>query len=263
VRFGWPRYVATAGFLAGLVLLAKAELFLALASALATGVVAWLWLDRPTWRKTAITASTLAGMSLLAPAIALSLLCLEMPPRLAAHGMLGDWLAFVGTEVSSLPFYRSGMGTLDVTDSLRNLLTWSLGYGLLFGGAWLWANTKRRAAAPWEVLATSVGVIVCLTWLEPHWHQAARPLPVAMLVLGITTGAALWRRPEEPTDRNRLVLRLVLIVFPLTATKPPEAGGESGTRSGRGVTSEGPIGKTRLNISMRIIKHCVRIARGS
>jgi hypothetical protein len=67
------------------------------------------------------------------------------------------------------------------------------------------------AGTTFVLVASALG----LQWRGIAWLEAARPLPLFMLVLGLVTLVAFVRRLRDPVTAHPLVLRICLIVFAL------------------------------------------------
>src|SRR5262249_45505674 len=133
---------------------------------------------------------------------------------------LGHWLAVMRPGATSLPFYRQGMGLDDVGASLKTLLSWTLGYVLVLGALLGLALAVRRHAKRRVLAAVGACVAILIVILAfgsryIAWSQAARPLPLFVLVLLIASLAILFRRLRRGETDHALVLRVSLTIFAL------------------------------------------------
>ena len=210
-------FVASSGFATGLVGLAKAEVFLGLACALAAGLVLTILAQRPSGRRVLALLGSFFGFAAIPPVVAFVLFCLAMPPEQAARGILAGWRTALGGQVSALRFYRRGMGTLDTAGSVRVLLEWSARYLVIILPALVLALALRKPGRhrTWLAIVAFAAVAGCVGWIELPWPDAARPLPVVMAVLGVSSFISLVRRRRDPQACSQFIVRLTMTVFAL------------------------------------------------
>ena len=198
---------ATAGCLLGLVLLTKPELAIAAAVGVLASVI---WLSGA---RTFVAALFSAAIPL---AIAVALLACSMPVGDAVAGCLGAWRMAGLDEIRELAFYRRGLGTLHVGDSLGLLATSTARWALLLGAAYALmrfsAGTSRRRA----VAATFGGALA--VYLFEHgfsWPLMERAFPVALLALVVWNVSEARTNEASSSKRQTYVLRAVWCLFAL------------------------------------------------
>jgi hypothetical protein len=143
-----------------------------------------------------------------------------MPAQRAFAATLGGWQWVFRSDASNLFFYRAGMGTLDIAASVRTILRWTFIYAVLLGPP---AAVALLAGKPEHRRRRLLGLLVYVVLLaagavrlrQLSIGDAARPLPVALLLLGAGVTLALVKRRRGSVERERLVRMLVLILFGL------------------------------------------------
>ena len=212
-----PFCLALAGLLLGLVFLTKAEVFVAALLALVTGVVTTLWAERPAGRRLLTLAGLWLGGMVAPVVLAFGLLALAMPTGQALRGTLGSWASLFTAQITSLPFYRDGMGLLDPAASMRALLSCVMWYVALFGPVAAVALLLRRPGAWRPFLAGAAFVVVGLGlgwyWRRIAWLEVGRPLPLVMLVAGVVCLTLFVRQRQNQQAAARNALRLSLVVL--------------------------------------------------
>ncbi|MEE8170093.1 MAG: glycosyltransferase family 39 protein, partial [Phycisphaerae bacterium] len=214
--------LAATGVLTGLTLLTRAEPFVALTAALFVGFLA----DRSRTPDSSpgafsIRAAALVGGA-LAPLIAsLAIFGLQMEGSAALRGTFGAVVSSLGSDVTSLPFFRDSMGVDQPMRRVETVVQWSAVWAAVFLAASLAAAMSR--GAKWRrapiVCAGFVMPAALLAWYagvaDVPWLDMWRPLPIAMAVI---IAAAWWasRRGDGDADAGRRrVLALTLAVFAL------------------------------------------------
>lgn len=223
--FGLSRYhqrrtllpIAGVGFALGLLFLTKVEVFLAGALATITGLLLTLWVERPCGHRLLRLLGTFAGASAIPPATTFLLFWLAMPAGEALRQPLGHWLTALRSDLTALEFFRTGMGTDDIRGNVWALLTATFWYAALFGppaalGLALRQSGKHRMALAAGCFVVAVAAL-SLGGREIAWLQAARPLPLFMLVAGLISLGALFRYRHNPEPARRLILQVSLIVL--------------------------------------------------
>jgi len=202
-RTGRRSAVVAAGVAVGLTFLTKPEVFLAAAPATAVGLAL---ARRFTWRAlldfvaAAVVPTIVAGLAL---AVAIG-------PGEALRGVLGAWPSVVRGDVASNEFYRSGMGVAHPMLSVAVIGWWTVAYVLLLGALAAAAFAAGTSGTRrWLMLGVAVvaGALFHLLAARgaPAWLDAARPLPIAIVLVGAT----VVRTPHAGA------LRLALVVFAL------------------------------------------------
>ena len=206
------RVLVATGIAAGLVLLTKAEVGMALLPALALGLAASLGRSREplgAWLRNGLVL--LAGI-VLPPVLAVSWLARSMPLRAAARGVAETWPIIVGRQVDQFLLYRWSMGLVDVEGSVRamrdNLLLYAVLLGLPVALGIYAPRLARRFWVALGVLAATWGV---LSLPLSAWSEPLLGLPVILAVLSALAIADVLR---GRTDRAP-VLRLSTLVFAL------------------------------------------------
>ena len=221
LRSGRAFAIGGCGVALGLAFMTKAEVFLALAVALLGGVVAALWTGAISpGRRWRAVASMVAGA--VAPvALAFALFWRVLPASDALLAVGGAWRYVLGSGLPSLIFYRRMAGLIDPGGSLLAVLSSVALYVAVFGlaimGSYILARRVRdRALSTGVAFTLGITLFAGGTRVVP-WDQAARPLPIFMVVFAMTIGAALFRhRSDRYEDRTRSVLQLTVVVFALT-----------------------------------------------
>ncbi len=132
---------------------------------------------------------------------------------LGAHATVGGWPAVLAGEVSTLPFYRSGMGIDRPWLRLGMMLAWSALWTGAAGALFVIARATRHTDG--RVAPLAVATIILTTPLlfpDPWaWLGALRPLPLA--TLGVAVGLAT--RVFRGRGRAGTLDALALAVFGL------------------------------------------------
>lgn len=207
---------AATGVCLGCVFLTKPEFFLALASALAVGLIGSLRLPSTVRSRTPGRIALLLGAA-VAPLLAWGLLSLAMPGRDALRGTLGGFAYIFDRGVASSTFYREVMGTSDVPRRLTNIGLWLIVWLLALGPAAALALMVRQTGKAWLPLAAMIAVLSAIGLYYRHdvMTQSMLPLPLAMAV---ALAVSLWRfsRPEiQPPIARVLLFECVFLVFAL------------------------------------------------
>lgn len=213
-KTGW---IAAAGLAMGLAFLTKAEVFIGPAAATLVGLALILWSENIGRRRVAGLWGIFLLTALLPAVIAIGLLSLAMPISQALRGAAGSWVMALDSRITSLDFYREGMGTLDPLQSLRAILIWSTGYILIFApavalGLLLRRPGRYRTIAAWGVFLLVAGL---LQWRSPSidWSQMAKPLTLVILALAAATAIQLWRGWNDSRQRQDMISRLILYLL--------------------------------------------------
>lgn len=210
-------WVVGSGMAIGLVFLTKCELFLA--GIAADGVL--LWLIVPLKRRDGASATCVLArwtLAMLAPVLlAFGLLTTVMPARDALVGTLGSWIHLFNRELTSLIYYRVGMGTNDVASNIWQMMIWACSYALisvLVVGMALICRRGRWVRHIAVVVTTVIGVVVfAIYWEDIPWRQMAKPWPLWMLILAVATACVLHRHRHQYNLRRQLALRLALTIL--------------------------------------------------
>ena len=209
-RIGW---LAGAGLASGLVFLTKPELFIAVTAASVTALGLWGWAEKPDFRST-IRAIGVFVASLLVPSlVSYSLLSIRLPWREAGIGTLGGWWYIWDSRISKLAFYRVGMGLDTPLVNLGKMFKVGGVYAAVLVPAAILAAVTRRKTTAILLGALAFAGVVIVGWRHREvlpWFDLGRPLPLFMLVAGISMIWALKRHRNE-----KYLNGLILIVFSL------------------------------------------------
>lgn len=231
-RRGGLRYMAASGISLGLVFLTKVEVFAAAGAAVASYLLFMLYVERPGRSIALKWGAVLLGCAAAPPVLAFALLSLAMPARDALGGTLGAWRWVFNDELTSLRFYRSGMGLDDPGANARAMLVWTGWYAAVIGpptvvGLVLRKNLKRGLLTSGEArqkvkrfgaaaaCLMIIGGVFGTQWRTIPWLDAARPLPLIMLALAVVYVTFLLVRHRELPGREQLILALSMTLLAL------------------------------------------------
>jgi len=172
-------WVFASGFFAGLVALTKLEVTLAVVAALVSGLVLVAAVKRPSARRAVKMAGVfVAGLAL--PVVAfIAYLSLHMGAGQAARGVFSSWIIVATTDISTISFYKSMMGSDNLAANIRVILTssaWYLTLLLPLAVNWLLRGSRLRkygAAASFIVTAG----LLAFFFNSVQWPLLFRPLP--------------------------------------------------------------------------------------
>lgn len=190
VRTGSTRWLCATGFVLGLVLLTKAEValadFVAIMIALAVHSI-----GQRRWGRVPLACVCAA----VPVAIALSLLCIAMPARVAWDGLLGSWKFLGEASLLDLPFFRRLNGTDNVPASLLTIAIWSISLGLL-ALASIGIATVRKVFVT-LLAAVVIGLALWWFWPKVNWADVVRASPVVLGIAGMIMLVRYRRAPSE------------------------------------------------------------------
>jgi hypothetical protein len=212
-------FVAAGGLAIGLLYLTKVEVFVAGAAATVIGFALTLLMERANYLRLVTLAGAFLVAAALPPAVALGLFSLVMPPSQALADALGHWRAAFLSGVTSLPFYRNGMGTDDVGGSMTALLTSAFWHIVILGPAALAGLAlrnpgKHRLATAGAAFVLVVGALG-LQWRHIVWQDAARALPLFISGLLLVWLVVFVRHLRRSEIDYPLILRLSVLIFAL------------------------------------------------
>ena len=211
------RVALQTGAVAALVFLTKTEVFAAFAVALAVGFV----LDhvcqhrKPAGALQVVAALLLAFVSTLLGC--LLLLTIVAGPAVALAGIVEPWRSVTNTSVTSLPYYRWVMGTLNVSRSLELIAAWLVRYcvffAALFGLALAFRGKFLQKWAPLSFVAFAA--LLFAFPADPSLAlQAPRPLAVLVPLMFVGLLLQFAYRVQRGSEVSRLtVLRLAVLAF--------------------------------------------------
>lgn len=190
--------VLGAGFATGLAFLTKPETFVASLA----GSVALLALASFNARFRQVRAFVAFALG------ALTAVLLAWSLQVPAHGSdaawrstLGAWPELASSSVSTLKFYREGMGVDAPLANLGWMLAWTAGALAVLGiasasGALVARRTSERAGAGAAMLVAAL--VLAALWSVLAWSQAARPWPlISLATLAVTAGAIVRQRGAD------------------------------------------------------------------
>ena len=213
---GWA---SAAGLALGLAFLTKPEMFAAPALAVAAGLLLCAWAHGFTAARLARAAGTVAGCAALPVLAAWALLCLAMPADEAMRGVLGSWRYALDSRITSLPFYKVGMGINDVAGNRTILLRAAAVYAeLLIPAALLMLacrRARRRHLAFAAVLVVAEVVLMIRRYDAISWGWTARPWPLFMGILAAATLVWFARSRRSPDRGAPAALAVSLTLFAL------------------------------------------------
>lgn len=214
------RNIAATGLLTGLVFLTKIEVALACGVAVLAGFTLRVSGHTPS-RARRLAAVLLATM--LAPGLfAFAILSSCMPISTALQGTFGSFYWTLASHVSSLPFYRAGLGVDNVQRNLAQMCTGAalLGAAVLVATGMGFLIPRVTGTKPSNAAAVlsfmAAAAVGMLTVRSPHWFVSVpKALPLIMAFLLAVWLVAYGREPRL-TDRSRvLALRVSLSLFAL------------------------------------------------
>jgi hypothetical protein len=212
-------WIALAGGMLGAAVLTKAEVALPglVASTLALGLT--LVSTRLAWQQRAIVSGVFVGAIALAPVVAVLCLSASMPVQQAIDGAFRTWTVLASTDPASQKYFQVGMGTDNIGRSVGLLAQALWPYLALFGGACVVGLLLRRAEKWASVVGVftfvSVALVLWQSRSSPAWTEAARPLPLLLILSAVVLSVqhvSRWRYAQPADDT---VKRLSLVVFAL------------------------------------------------
>jgi 4-amino-4-deoxy-L-arabinose transferase-like glycosyltransferase len=214
-RIGWS---TATGAALGLTALTKTEPFVAAGLAVIAGLGLTLWAERPTGARLVRVVAAFA-VGALVPLLATFLFfTARMPAGEVLRGPLGYWRAAMRPEFAALPMYREGLGIDDVPGNLGNLARATGWYALLLAPGVAAAIALRRgrprAALTAVVAVVSMAAAALLVPID-GWLQAARPLPLFLLLAAVGSLAAFVRAREDTEVAARYAVQTALALFAL------------------------------------------------
>jgi hypothetical protein len=212
-------FVAAAGLTIGLLYLTKVEVFVAGAAATVIGLGLTLLAERVNVLRLARLAGAFLVGAALPSAVALGLFSLAMPASQGLADALGHWRSASRPGVTSLPFYREGMGIDDIDASVSALLVSAFWYTVILGPAALVSLMLRKpgrhrlaaAAAAFVLVAGALG----MRWRHIVWPDVARALPLFVSVLALVWLVIFVRGVRRSEIDYPLILRLSVVIFAL------------------------------------------------
>jgi hypothetical protein len=182
------------------------------------GLLLAAWAHGFTTARLARAAGALVGWAAAPVVAAWALLCLAMPAQEALRGTLGSWW-YVSKYpmISSLLFYKWGLGTDDVAGNLAMMLRATAWYGALLIPAALLMLACRRPGWHRSVIA-AVLFVVPASWMwckfdQINWDLPARPWPLFMVVFAAAALTRFIRSRCSPDRGAQAALAVTTAVF--------------------------------------------------
>jgi hypothetical protein len=211
---GKRRWVALAGAAVGLAFLTKVEIFAAAAAG--TGL-ALLFAIGDRTRSAGLSEGVRLGLTFLAAAVvpvaaAWLALSIQLSPQEAARGTVGAWVHVLNREALALDFYRRGMGLLSPYHSIATMrdgfavylvvIVVALALSRLLGYLKLWPPLLAGGAFALVGAGVWFGLERSALW------AVGRPLPFAVVSIGLALAIWWWRTPRDHPERPSLELAL-------------------------------------------------------
>jgi len=215
-RLGW---LTATGAALGLVALTKTEALFAAAIAGAVGLALTVVAERPTTARLVRIAAAFAVGALVPLGATFAFFTASMPVSEVLRWPLGYWRAASRPEFGALPQYRWGLGTEDVAGNLRKLAIATWWYAVFFApgvaAAIFLRGARRWAAATVVVVLASMAAAARFVPIDGWIQNAARPLPLFLLLITVGSIAAYLRSRRDPDAAPRYALQTSLAVFAL------------------------------------------------
>jgi len=214
-RLGW---LAATGAVLGLTALTKTEALAAAGLAVVTGLGLTVWVERPTGARR-IRLFVVFAVGVLVPLGATFLFFVtKMPAAEVLRWPLGYWRAASRPEFAALPMFKEGLGIDDVAGNLRRLALATWWYAVILApgvaAAIALGRARRRAVLTAVVAVVSIAAAALLVPID-GWLQAARPLPLFLLLTTAGSLAAFVRARGDAARASQYALQTALAVFAL------------------------------------------------
>jgi len=218
LRNGKRLALALGGVFLGLSLLTRPEPPVACAAAHVVVLVGAALTGRRSTRET-VWDFAIVGVAALVPLIcAFVAMSCAMPVSQALRGTFAALYSTVASDVTTLKFFKSGMGLDDPARQTAKTLVWCGAYAAFTTVFLIAARLGRRQspAVRWSVmlLLSLVGVTIIVERLSPaQLPNVFRPLLMAVLIFGGVAAWHLFRKPRSNDGDDAMRLALPLIVF--------------------------------------------------
>lgn len=214
-RLGW---LTATGAALGLVALTKTEALFAAAIAGAVGLALTVVAERPTIARLVRIAAAFALGALVPLGTTFAFFASRMPVSEVLRWPLGYWRAASRPEFAAMQMYREGMGIEDVAGNLRKLARATGWYAVLLAPG-VAAAIALRSARRWAAVIAVVALVTMAAAARfvsiDGWIQAARPLPLFLLLITVGSIAGYLRSRSDPDAAARYALQTSLAVFAL------------------------------------------------
>jgi hypothetical protein len=209
-----------AGLLTGLVLLTKAEIFLALFCAMSVALTATLLLKRAKISTSLKAALGFPASAILPPLIGALSMTPALGPAPALKGVAGSFYhLFANDKVAKLPFYVKGMGTDDIGGNLVRMLTAAGATAAFLAGAAalgiLFPYSARRHPASPAAAFVMCGLVFWFAFRIEWLTFIGRPFPLFMLVIAVTLTLFIISLFRRGCFDPHPIQQLALVVFSL------------------------------------------------
>ena len=217
---GIEKRVPLTGFLVGLVLLTKTEVFVAGFSALFLGWVFAFQRKGLSFKEQARGLSTFMIATTIPYLLFAAYFCFHLPFKEAVAAPLTHWnYLFHSSAVRSLEHYQAVMGTNAIGANTETLLVsgfyYLLGLGFLLAVNHGCVRLFQNQRVPAALLTLLLAVPILFFYKEIPWPQLLRPLPLFMAGLTCFFLVAAIRKSRTKEIGEKTVLLLVLSVFSL------------------------------------------------
>lgn len=202
---GRLRWLFIAGLGCGCVALTRGEVFIAVSGAIGCAMLLNRS-GRSSW-------FALASGIVLPILIAFALLAWHLPVREALLGIAGSWPSMFNRSLTSLPFYRKGMGMLHPIHSAQLLMWGTLQWALWLLPALLislWRRTPKDPASTRSIAIATFAIYALAT--AAVWRTLAttgffRPLTLSAII-ALVLATRYWWTHRTPLSVFRLSLTL-------------------------------------------------------
>lgn len=214
------RACIAAGLLLGLTALTKPEAILAACVGVGASLLLLSRSDNAAWATVAQRMSACLAAAMVPIAVALSWLSCFMPATDAVSGITSAWRMAANPAIRNNNFYRRGLGTLNVPESLTEIAVSSCRWMLFLGAAYLLARIGRSSSG-----RRAVGLAGCLgatlgawLWLDKFsWPLMERALPVLVGTCACWQVLAFrsFRKNGRRDEAHRAAMRAAWCLFAL------------------------------------------------
>ncbi|MDZ7696057.1 MAG: hypothetical protein U5R49_03700 [Deltaproteobacteria bacterium] len=146
--------------------------------------------------------------------VAFFLLSNEIPGEIALEGVLGGWLYAGNASLSSLKFYQSSMGIIDMQFSLYTIALCMLGYTFVFGVPIISCFVGFNRFTAYSIAMIPVLLLYLFVFCRSSLPISlfARPLPIFVLVLGLWS---LYMAVKRKSKKSAFIFVLSIFGFAL------------------------------------------------
>lgn len=208
------------GLVLGLVFLTKAEVFIAILSAVVVGEFFLIVVSKPKLSEIIKTLSSMIIGFIIPIAFFVVYFLGFMPISEAVKSIFLQYSILVTSSIPSNIFYRKSFG---VDDPIRNLAALASALSLYlfaFAVLFLVANIMKRIRRKRYIRIFKIFVISALLLLlapvifyKTPWYEMARPLPLFAMAFGIYMCRMILKRDEKGEGRNKAISLLVVSMF--------------------------------------------------